>query len=176
MEKLKITKEFIEKCSSCYDKLYVGGDPDYELILNKVKDEIFENKTLSRNTFTAIIDWKSARAKGKIDWDDFQLYQIAILYVLELPDKLKLALLCGLDGIELPVGSTILHFMYPDRFPIVDYRVTEVLNDAGIISSQTISKRTYRSYKEAIVDIVKQTGCDIRTIDRALFAYHKINY
>ena len=145
----------------------------YKLIKNKVKNEISENKTLSEETFKDIIYWKSNRAIGKIDWDDFQLYQTAIRYVLELPDELKLSLLCGLDGIGLPVGSTILHFIYPKRFPIVDFRVTEVLCDAEFLSSQTISKKTYRKYKAAIEEIVKQTGCNIRTIDRALFSYHK---
>jgi hypothetical protein len=177
MEQLKISKEFIQDWSSRYGDIYTGGDDaDYELIKDKVHEEISESKTISRETFTDIIDWKSARTKGKIDWDNFQLYQTAIKYALELPDELKLSLLCGLDGIEVPVGSTVLHFIYPDTFPIVDYRVTAVLYDAKILTYHTISKKTYRKYKATIENIIKQIGFDIRTIDRALFSYHKLKY
>lgn len=177
MEKPLINKDFIEKWSPRYDKLYDETDePDYKAIIEKVETEISDNKTLSMDTFTAIIIWKSQRAKGKVDWDDFQLYQSAIKHVLDIPDELKLGLLAWLDGIDIPVGSTILHFMYPKRFPIVDFRVTEVLNDAGFLNSYTISKKTYRKYKSVIEDIMKDTGCNIRMIDRALFAYHKEKY
>ncbi|WP_281170046.1 hypothetical protein [Methanolobus tindarius] len=44
------------------------------------------------------------------------------------------------------------------------------------MTSYTISKRTYRTYKAKIEGIVKDTGCDIRKIDRALFAYQKVMY
>ena len=177
MKKAIINKAFIDKWSPRYDNLYVGGDePDYNHIVKRVQSELSDSSTLSKDTFIGIIDWKSARVKGKVDWDDFQLYQKAIKCVPEVSDELKLSLLCGLDGVEIPVGSTILNFMYPDKFPIVDFRVTQVLYDAGLLTSQTISKKTYRKYKTVIEDIVKDTGCDIRTIDRALFSYHKEKY
>lgn len=177
MEKIEITKEFIKKWSPRYDEPSIGGDePDYKMILTKVQEELTTNKTLTKETFTNIIKWKSLRAMGKVDWNNFQFYQTAIQYVPEVPDELKLSLVCGLDGVGLPVGSTILHFMYPDTFPIVDYRVTEVLHDAGLLPWYTISKKTYRKYKAVIEEFVKQTGCNIRTIDRALFSFHKLNY
>ena len=177
MEQIEIMKEFIKKWSPLYDEPSIGGDePDYKDILNKVQEELKTNKTLTKDTFTNIIEWKSPRAKGKVDWNNFQFYQTAIQYVPKVPDELKLSLLCGLDGVGLPVGSTILHFMYPDTFPIVDYRVTEVLHDAGLLPSYTISDKAYRKYKAAIEELVKQTGCNIRTIDRALFSFPKLNY
>ena len=87
MEKLSITKRFIEEWSSHYDKLYGESDePGYNHILNQVQQDLLDSKTLSKDTSIAIIEWKSARAKGKVDWNDFELYQTAISHVLELPD------------------------------------------------------------------------------------------
>jgi thermostable 8-oxoguanine DNA glycosylase len=174
MDKLIINKEFIKEWSHRYDNANIGDDEtEYNRIAEKVQSEISNSNTISYDTFFDIIEWKSQRAKGKINTDSFDLYQTAIRLVLDIPDALKPGLLVWLDGIEIPVASTILNFMYPDRFPIVDFRVTEVLNDAGLLNSYTISKKTYRIYKSVIEDIVNDTGCDIRTIDRALFAYHK---
>lgn len=175
---IQIDDKFIEKWAARYPESNIGGDDEeYDLILSKVRDEISSIGTLSEETFLQIADWKSFHVRYKVDWDDFGVYQTTIKYVLEVPDRLKLSLLCGLEGVKIPVASTILNFMYPDKFPIVDYRVTQVLREAaGIELAKNISCKMYYRYKVAIENIVKDTGYDIRTIDRALFAYHKKTY
>ncbi len=174
---IQIDNQSIRYWASRYDDPNIGGDEDkYKLIRSKVSDEISDTGTLSRETFTQVMDWKAPRAKGRVDWKDFESYQRIIKYATEAPDEIKLAILCSLDGIWVPVASTILHFVYPDRFPIVDYRATEVLYDAGKLTSQSITQSSCKVYRKVILDICDETGCDIRTLDRALFAYHKLNY
>lgn len=173
---IQIDNQFIRDWASGYDDPNIGGDEaDYNLILAKVSDEISNIGTLSGETFTQVMDWKASRAKGKVNWDDFASYQRIIKYATKAPDEIKLAILCSLDGVGVPVASTILHFVYPDRFPIVDYRVTEVLYDAGKLTSQSITQSSYKVYMKVIMDICGEIACDIRTLDRALFAYHKLN-
>ena len=163
---IQIDKEFIRYWDKRHDDPNVGDDEEeYNLIQNKVSDEISHIGTLSRDTFPQVMDWK-----------DFESYQRIIEYSTEAPDEIKLPILCILDGVGIPVASTILHFVYPDKFPIVDYRVTEVLNDADKLESQSITQSSYKVYLKAIMDICREIGCDIRTLDRALFAYHKFNY
>lgn len=174
---IQIDKDFIEEREKEYHEPKIGADEkEYNLILSKVSDEISHTGTLSRKTFEQIADWKSFHVRYKVDWNDFGLYQTAIRYVLEVPDKLKVSLLCGLDGVDVPVASTILHFMYPSKFPIVDYRAAQALRDAGHKLQKRESYLMYNKYRTLIEDIVNQTGYDIRTIDRALFTYHKKTY
>lgn len=174
---IQIDDKFIAKWAARYPESNIGGDDkEYDLILSKVRDEISSIGTLSEETFLQIADWKSFHVRYKIDRNDFELYQTAILYALEVPDKLKISLLCGLEGVNIAVASTILNFMYPDEFPIIDYRVTQVLREAaGIQLAKNMSYKMYHKYKSEIENIVNDTGYDIRTIDRALFAYHKLN-
>ncbi len=174
---IQIDREFIQYWDKRYDDYNIGDDEEeYNLILKRVSDEISDTDTLSQETFERISDWKSFHVRHKVDWEDFELYQIAIKYALEVPDKLKLSLLCGLEGVDIAVASTILNFMYPDKFPIIDYRVTQVLREAaGIQLTKNMSYKMYYKYKAEIENIVEQTGYDIRTLDRALFAYHKLN-
>ncbi|WP_319506916.1 hypothetical protein [uncultured Methanolobus sp.] len=69
-----------------YDTLYKESDePDYKLIVKKVKSELSDAKTISMDTFTAIMDWKAARAKGRVNWDRFDLYQTAIITYSQIP-------------------------------------------------------------------------------------------
>jgi thermostable 8-oxoguanine DNA glycosylase len=174
---IQIGNQYIRDWASQYDDPNVGGDEaDYNLILAKVSDEMSHIGTLSQETFTQVMDWKASRAKGKVNWDDFASYQRIIKYATEAHDEIKLAILCSLDGVGVPVASTILHFIYPNRFSIVDYRVTEVLYDAGKLTSHSITQSSYKVYMRLIMDICDEIACDIRNLDRALFACHKTFY
>jgi len=91
----------------------------------------------------------------------------------DAPEEDKLAILDELYGIGVPVASTILHFMYPDRYPIMDVRTVEVLNFAGYLKSKQRNQRQYIPFRATILALMQQYRCSLREIDRALFAYDK---
>lgn len=74
------------------------------------------------------------------------------------------------------MASTILHFMAPNIYPIIDIRTVGVLFIAGQLSSQTQTGiRAYKKYLAAIDKIQQSctTSWSLRAIDNALFTYHK---
>jgi len=78
------------------------------------------------------------------------------------------------SGIGVSVASAVLHFMYPDRFPLIDIRTAET----HYVARQTRSPdradyRVYSSFRSAILLDAQQTGCSLHEIDAALFAYHR---
>lgn len=86
----------------------------------------------------------------------------------------------GLPGVRMPVASTILHFIYPKRFPIVDYRTVETLQHFDCLNksrSRYFFRDTiagYRVFQRVMLNIARQRQkWSLRQIDRALFAYHK---
>lgn len=170
-----INDDFIEKWHPLYDKSDVGGDYiEYEQIVENVSHDILSQGTISKSTFYDLIDWKAARVKGKLR-SDYIYYADAIRKVLAAPEHQKLPILVELDGIGVPVGSTILHFIYPSTFPIMDVRVTDVLYDFGYLKAKIKSINNYSKYYEVILDIKAQSKYTLREIDRALFAYDKKN-
>jgi hypothetical protein len=87
----------------------------------------------------------------------------------------KLTILLRLYGIGSPVGSTILHFMYPNSFPIIDIRTAKTLHYAGRIESSLTDFAHYTPFRAEMLKIAGENpGFSLREIDRALFAYHKI--
>jgi hypothetical protein len=77
-------------------------------------------------------------------------------------------------GFRVPVTSTVLHFIYPDKFPIMDIRTAEVLYFACKTNSP--DRDTYQNYeifRTVILDIANREKCSLHNIDRALFAYHR---
>jgi len=104
-----------------------------------------------------------------------------MVYALKFPHK-TIEDFDNLPGVGIPVASTILHFMYPKDFPIVDFRTIEVLQkgDYSLDKEMDYSRETSRGYcefREVILGIAKKyTEGDIRKVDKALFAYHKLYF
>ena len=173
MRRLKIDEAFLGTWSPRYDETEHDED-EYRSILATVAEDVSGIQTLSRRSFERIIEWKAARVKAIINWNEFDVYGHAFKACLESPDEQKLPILDALYGIGVPVASTVLHFMYPDRFPIMDIRTVEVLHQAGCIESTQRDQKHYMPFRSAILGIAQRSpGSSLREIDRSLFAYHK---
>jgi thermostable 8-oxoguanine DNA glycosylase len=173
---INIDDAFIEKWHPKYDKLE-GDDEDYKTIIAKVSNELPQKGTISKDTFIDILDWKAARVKGIVRLNEFDTYEKAFRKCFKAPNDEKLAILDELYGIGVPVASTILHFMYPQSFPIMDIRTVETLHYADYIESRARDQKRYIPFRATILTIAKNyPKWSLRQIDRALFAYHKIYF
>ncbi len=178
--KIVIDDAFIERWEAKYDQIE-GDEKDYDEIIKKVKVEISQIGTISKDTLEEIYNWKAPRAKGYVKWEDFNRYEEVIRNAIQASRDEKIAILDDLPGIGIPVASTILHFIYPETFSIADIRTVEFLQNSGYLDN---SKRFYYfrdtiqgycSFCQSISKIVE--SCpekSLRQIDKAMFAYHKI--
>jgi hypothetical protein len=77
----------------------------------------------------------------------------------------------GLRGVGYPVASTILHFAFPNKYPIMDFRVIRSL-DLEQPSSYTFD--FWQRYCERVRGISKQYKLlTIRMVEKALWKYDK---
>ncbi len=130
-------------------------------------------------------DGKQKERVGRIDWKRYyDVYAPAFREAASVPPERKLASVFGLAGIRAPTGSTVAHFINPERMPIIDRRTVGVLvaaRRAGVLLAagriSTTKRRAVEQYEEfraAISGISRDCpGWTLRQIDRALFAYHK---
>lgn len=170
---------FIESWGQKYDKIE-GDDETYKKIVEKVKQNISKIGTISSETFEDIYNWKAARAKGYVNWDNYHKYDEVFRIALQAPKDKKIEILIDLSGVGVPFASTILHFIYPKIFPIVDFRTVEVLQNAGYLEkSKSLyhfrnTIQGYGLFCSVILDIGRQNKKrSLRQIDKSLFAYHK---
>lgn len=83
--------------------------------------------------------------------------------------------------VGIPVGSTILHFIYPERFPIIDERVIkallyfEYLDGEKSVYQLRDYPESYNNYRNMILKIKSEfkEEWNLRQIDKALFAFGK---
>lgn len=172
----KIDAQFISEWESRYDQI-ASDQVEYLAIINIVRAKTIDRQTITRRTFVRIINWKSPRAKGKINWSYYRIYQKAFQQILNIDEDERMKVLVALPGIGAPIASVILHFIFPTVFPIYDFRTTETLYYFGYINSKIVSLRRYREFQETIQRLRKElVRYDLRQIDRALFAFHKISF
>lgn len=169
-----INADFINEWKKRYDEDNIGGDEEeYKTICKKIFIEISLG-TISKATFIEILNWKTPRLKGIVKLDEFSYYEEGIKNALKAPDNQKLSILDDLYGIGVPTASTILHLSSPSKFPIMDKRTAETLKYHKGLERDTRSVKNYARFCEVIHDIKQVSGCTLREIDKAIFAYHKI--
>jgi hypothetical protein len=160
---------------------YAEGDEDeYLRLVDVVAREMASTGTISRGTFEDIWRWKKAYRKiGEVRMDKYDtLYAEAFRRAASEPPERKLGTLLApgvkLPGVGGPTGSTLIHFMHPERMPIIDVRTVEVLFEAGLVSSKGRELAHYEGFRRVIDAIRRRCPTwSLRQIDRALFAYHK---
>jgi thermostable 8-oxoguanine DNA glycosylase len=165
-----------------WSKKYAEHDDDeYNNILSKISKNTSETGTISKDMLVRIINWKAARAKGYVDWRNFGKYVKTFSAALSAQEKQKISIMDDLPGIGIPVASAIMHFVYPQNFPIVDFRTVEALKEMGYLDKTKSTHHFrdtifgYEDFRQAILGIAKKCPRrSLREIDRALFAYHKV--
>ncbi len=170
---LCLDSAFVQHWHPRYD-LTERDEPEYRKLIERTHDDLAAFGTLSIQTFTAILEWKSARVKGRIDWTAFSAYAEALRAARGAADDAKMQLLVALPGIGAPVASTLLHFLHPATFPIIDRRTVDVLHHAEHLQHSGTDTQQYPRFRQAVLALRDDLApLDLREIDRALFAYHK---
>jgi hypothetical protein len=146
----KIDSVFIEKWEKEYSE---ADEKKYIKILNLVKNELENITGISLSTFKELYTWKTrGRSYNYIIEKEYEtIYNENIKISIELPDDKKIYFLDGMPGVRIAVASTILHFIYPNQFPIIDvntinalkkleyYKTDEQLENFGIPRNLIIS-------------------------------------
>lgn len=167
-----VTQDFFEYWSNL--------DIQYHRILDNVKKELDNSNTLSVSLIKEILYWKYPGLPSKMNSERYAQYQEAITNIRtgELNTKEKITILEKLDGIGLPVASTILHFLEPEKFPIVDERTVKALLFLEVIPQDSLyhyreTINGFLEYQDAILEIKNRLNISLRNIDNALFSFHK---
>lgn len=87
-------------------------------------------------------------------------------------DAAAIQALTPLRGVALRTASAILHWMRPDRFPILDVRVLAALGVPEPPSYEDV--RFYSTIAARIRALAEQHVLDLRTVDRALWTWDKL--
>lgn len=140
-------------------------------------DSIGSDELFSESTVLKILLWKVHRyTRLETNLLD-RLNRISHLSPLNRTEvKPILEELLGIDGIDLPMASTLLRFRNPNAFQIIDRRAFRSVMESDqydLYSGSSVERkvRVYFCYLSTIDKLCEQTGINFANADRILYKF-----
>ena len=118
--------------------------------------------------------WKTPRSQSKCrkDEDDF-IIDVTKVSLSTVNEKLKIEILTLLSGVKWPTASTILHFCFPEQYPILDYRALWSLS----VNTPPAAYDFYFWWDYVMIcrEISEELDITIRELGKGLWQYSKEN-
>ncbi len=173
---MKFSKDFFLQYSQKYDERYKEND---EFVEKELKDWLSEYRYLTRDKFIKLGLWKSKRLKRHYEnpenTDRFVREVTAFSFRTNDERKRIESLLGtnnGIKGVSWPVASVILHFAFPEKYSIMDFRVIWSL---GWQQPKSYNCEFWQNYVSELQNLSKKFSLSLRTLDKALRYYSKEN-
>ena len=174
--KVRITRAFVDRWSARYDEDYLHSR--YHRVEQSLKTWLAEQrgpKFLDKGRFLKLAGWKSERPKRRYEQNtDAFVREVTELAFQQSDDRLGLHILTALKGVGMPVASALLHFAFPDRYPILDFHVVNTLRRAGLwqgAKAPDFTLADWLKFTEVMRERAGSLGVHMRVLDKALWAF-----
>ncbi len=124
---------------------------------------------MTRGDLIAVARWKwrGGRTRQLCGQNtDAEVEEITCVSFAAESERLRIGALLALRGVQWPMASVILHFAFPDRYPILDIRA---MNTVGGSTHYTFER--WLEYVELCRATAQEHRITMRTLDRALWAF-----
>jgi hypothetical protein len=151
-------------------------DEQQEIRLKKLVRDRFDqgDYSLSKQLFLEIATWKTPRQRRNYESNLPALVAEAtnIGFGVARSERIRIEILTLLAGVSYPVASTLLHFAFPERYPILDFRAIWSL---GLEQPSFYSFNFWWQFVQRMREESGKLKVSIRDLDKALWAYSKEN-
>jgi len=167
---MNINRENILKYEAAYNKRYKAHDKKTE---TEMKRLLKKQRYLRQKELVKIGMWKSRRPKRHYESkenDYLVVEEITKFSFNTKSEKARIKSLLELKGVSWPVASAILHFAFPTKYPIMDFRVIWSL---GWKQPSSYNFNFWQKYCKKINALSKKCKLPIRTVEKSLWEYSK---
>ena len=155
-----------------YWTLITTGERDAERSFERELPACRERRELGKDLFVRIARWKSVRKTPNYEANSEDQVRSATRAAFRAEsDAGALAALTVLNGVAVRTASALLQWLLPDRYPILDFRIVRALGEAK--PSNWDDPRLYERIAAVVRGHAKRLEVDLRTLDRALWAWDK---
>ena len=163
----RINRHFVEDFSRRYDESGLNDTSEEE----NIKARLAGEKYLTKGDFLDICLWKNRRGEHLYRSNPPDLVEeVSRIALGARHEKLRIESLMILNGVGYPVASALLHFAYPDSYPILDFRVLESL---GIQQPSQYTFEFWWGFVQRMRRESRRLGVEIRKLDKALWMYSR---
>lgn len=147
-------------------------------LFNEIGKNIKNMGYLKKDELLEIVRWKSARAIRKAEANSEEIIEKITRFAFETDsEEVKMRVLTSLNGVSIPMASSILTIPYPELYGIIDIRGWHTLYNLGLVDykKDVFNIKDWLLYLKIIRDIGKKYGITPREVDKAIFMYDRIN-
>jgi len=152
------------------------GDRDRRLTKAITQDVFpsYRNKGyLKKEEFLTVCAWKTPRSKPRCESNDpTSIKEISALVLKTESEYLRIQAWTLLAGVKWPTASVFLHFAFPNKYPILDFRALWSLK-TDVPGQYTFS--FWEEYTAFCRALARQANVTMRILDNALWKYSEIN-
>jgi hypothetical protein len=126
---------------------------------------------MAQDDLIAVAAWKWRGGRTRrlcADNTKAEVVEISSASFAATSERLRIGVLLALRGVQWPMASVILHFAFPDRYPILDVRA---MKSVGGSTHYTFEK--WSEYADLCRKAAAKYDVSMRTLDKALWAYDK---
>jgi hypothetical protein len=163
--RISLTKDEVLKFAALYE--YDGDDT-----LGDQLNAAVLRGFMTRNDLVAVARWKWRGGRTRqlaAENTEEEVREISGVSFAAYSERLRIGALLSLRGVQWPMASVILHFGFPDRYPILDVRA---MNTVGGSTFYTFEK--WREYFTLCRQKASEFGVSMRMLDQALWTYNKL--
>jgi hypothetical protein len=124
-----------------------------------------------RAEFIRVCAFKTVRSTPRVAANTAAAVTRATRTALAAADEeARMEALLTLSGVGVPTASTLLYFVFPAEYPILDVRA---LDSLGVAGRSTYPVSFWLAYLGACRQLAARCGVSLRTLDKALWQYSK---
>ena len=139
--------------------------------LHEVGVAVLARGYYTREEFIEVCAWKTVRSRPKVSGNtEAAVVRATGLAIGTEDESVRMTALLELDGVGVPTASTLLYFVFPDDYPILDVRALESL---GARSRSVYPISFWLGYLSACRTLSRRAGVSLRTLDKALWQHSK---
>ncbi len=164
---MKINKKNILVYEKIYDADY---KPKHRIVEEEMKRLLKKQRYLRREDLIKIVGWKTRNRSVHYckENDSNKIRELTKRSFCVGDEKARIESLLTLKGVSWRVASAILHFAFPSKYPIWDFRVLQSLD-----WPERYNFNLWQKYCNEINKISKKYKLPIRTVEKALWKYSK---
>lgn len=128
---------------------------------------------LTKQEFLTVCAWKTPRSQSRCASNDEELIrEVSALVRTVDSEQLRIEIWTLLSGVKWPTASVFLHFAFPDRFPILDFRALWSLREDV---PKQYDFPFWWQYTLHCRELARTHGVSMRMLDQALWQYSKLH-
>jgi hypothetical protein len=125
----------------------------------------------TKSELSLLCGWKTVRSKSRVAQNSDIFVEMITRAAFATDDEFeRMTALCALRGVEAPTASVLLHFAFPNRYPIIDWRALESIGEP---EQAIYSVRYWLAYVDACRALATEAGVSMRVLDKALWQYSR---